>query len=171
MKEGVCMKNVRCKDHPELPLVNTDYCIVFFSQTNLCNYAFYLLANTKIDLLSFIYTILHVCFCLSTLVAYFEIKQMFHLKFPSLILDDNLPPLCYFPLSKEFLEDGRVRAVEERGCLHTNELLKAVLKLAPPDNLASLTRGIKMLQTEDASRQRQDCAFQHKHTKLKRIDK
>lgn len=50
----------------------------------------------------------------------------------------------FFLLSKDFSEDERVRAVEARGCLHTNELLKAALKLAPPS--------IKILQTEEASR-------------------
>lgn len=59
-----------------------------------------------------------------------------------MILDDYRP--IFFLLSKDFSEDERVRAVEARGCLHTNELLKAALKLAPPS--------IKILQTEEASR-------------------
>lgn len=126
----------------------------------------------KIDLTIFYSQYLACLFLsfLSHILTYSEIKQKFHLNSPTGIVDDYWPLFCCFPLSKEFLEDEQSES--SRGSLHTNELLKAVL-FSSPDNLASLTRGIQMLQTEDASRDEMEHpdTFQHEQTKLIRIGK
>lgn len=70
-----------------------------------------------------------------------------------MILDDYRSlSLAFFWLSKDFSEDERV---ETQSCLHTNELPKAA---SSTKQATSLTRSIKMLQTEKASRNTQGCA-------------
>lgn len=70
-----------------------------------------------------------------------------HLKL-TILKWDNYYDYCYSVFLKSSFDDERVRTVEARDCLHTNELLKAALKPALRHRLSSLKRGTRILQKQ-----------------------
>lgn len=83
--------------------------LCIFSQTDLYIKVFFLQKRVHTILSHFLPSLFW-----SSLLAYFQMQQREHLKFPTVILDDYWLLLGCFPLSKEFSEDERVRTVEAR---------------------------------------------------------